>query len=221
MLLGSTISYGEGQGEAFQEIHMPDALTNATIGFEFRYGQGPEPRTINTFAALLLTMNGEEWEPLATAFHVQNEVVPDDKWWARSYKLSADEVKAVNAAHAAGKRTFVYFLFHGRNTSVYLDNVAFTVDGSMKPMETSGEIAYLKWDNKGKPRHINRIKPDGSGDQTVWTHENTQIDQAEPVLANIRWIPDSAGISFISNHDEYYSSHVEDVYQLYLPAITR
>jgi hypothetical protein len=215
MLLGSVISYGQGRGDAFQELHMPDTVTSANILFEYRYGQGPEPRIINTFAVLLLAMNGEEWETLATAYHVQNENVPDDKWWERTYKLGADEVNAVNAAHKAGKRIFYYFMFDGRNTSVYLDNVSFTVDGSMDPIQSTGEIAYLKWDDKGKPRHIHRMKPDSSADQNLWTHPNTQIDQAEPVLNNIRWMPDATGISFISNYDEFYSSHVDDVYVIY------
>jgi hypothetical protein len=212
LLLGSVIAFGQGQGQTFQELHMPDNVTSATMTFDFRYVYGPEPRTINHFSVLLLTTDGQEWQPLATAYNLQNENVPEDQWWERTYKLSADEVKVVNAAHAAGKRIFYFFLFDGRNTSIYLDNVTFTVDGSMKPMETSGEIAYLKLDNKGQPRHIVRMKPDGNAGQTVWTHPNTQIDQREPRLSNIRWMPNATGISFISNHDEFNSSHVEDVY---------
>jgi hypothetical protein len=211
MFLGPAFAYGPGEGEAFQELHIPDSVTSATMGFEFRYGRGPETRTIHTFSALLLVTDGQEWQTLAVALHVQDENVPEDQWWAHSYKLTADEVKAVNAAHAAGKRIFYYFTFKGQNTGVNLDNVTFTVDGSMQPMEAAGEIAYLEWD-KGNPRHINRMKPDGSGVQTLWTHPNTQIDQADPRLSNIRWLPNATGISFISNHDEFNSSHLEDVY---------
>jgi hypothetical protein len=215
LLLGSVIAYGDGQGQAFQELHMPDKVTAANISFEFRYVYGPNPRTINNFAVLLLTTDGEEWQTLATAYHLQDESVPEDQWWAVKRDLTADEVKAVNAAYAAGKRIFYYFMFDGRNVSVYLDNVSFKVDGSMQPMNTTGEIAYLKLDNKGKPRFIHLIKPDGSADQRLWTHPNTQIDQAEPRLFNIRWLPDATGVSFISNFGEFNSSHVDDVYVIY------
>lgn len=74
----------------------------------------------------------------------------------------------------------------------------------------SGTIAYIGMDSSRNLMTINRIDPDGTDQQTLWTHPSSVPETN--TLYDLAWKPDATEIGFSSNHESLYSAFNSDVY---------
>lgn len=196
---------------ALQELHLPSQTTAATYAFDYRLVQ----QTYGTWAKLEAgIMKGDS---LATATVIK--VVEDSGWvyattgWQTiSGALDAADIAAVQAAHAAGEHVwFVFNLIQNPNSfQALLDNVSFKVTGNMDYPTVAGAIAYIGANSNGYDKTVNRIKPDGTAQQTVWTHPSTTPSTNH--IYDVAWKPDASELAFSSNHETAYSAFNSDVY---------
>lgn len=87
---------------------------------------------------------------------------------------------------------------------------------SPQPVDTAalaaatGEITFIGKDSQGNFT-IERIRPDGTHQQRVWTHPGTSGTQR---LMDLAWKPDASEIAFASDHEFGHSAFQVDVYSI-------
>jgi hypothetical protein len=193
----------------YQEIYLPTQTTAATFAFDYRmlpseYSLGGTAQfqarvitTTNTITTVLMTAN----------------INYDTGWQSVSIALGAADVAQIQATHAAGQRMWIVFNLGqsaANQMKTYLDNVSLKVSGSVDYPTVSGSIAYVGQNNDGYPVTVNSIAPDGSDQQTLWTHPGTLPDLN--TIYDVAWKPDATELAFSSNHDELHSAFHSDVY---------
>ena len=191
----------------YQELHLPTQTTAATFTFDYRmlpsdYSAGGAAQ----FYARVVTATGT----LTTAL-VTPAINYDTGWQSASVTLKATDVANIQAAHDAGQRVYVIFDMVqnvANSMKTYLDNITFTVSGTMDDPAVAGTIAYIGLDASGAAQTVRRIAPDGSNPQTIWTYP----DPINPHIYDVAWRPDGNELAFSSDHEFLYSAFHADIY---------
>ncbi len=197
--------YANHIGFVWQELYLPTQTTAASLSFDYLFlpqaGAG-----LGYFGAWVITDTGT----IAALAYVTPATYPGETWQTTgALALNAGELAALNAAHAAGQHVYLWIELYAQNLYVNVDNVSFTVNGSKTYPAWGGSIAYIGLDSGGYARTINRINPDGSNQQTLWTHPETGITNK---IGDVAWKPNAAELAFGSNHETLYSAFQSDVY---------
>jgi TolB protein len=201
---------GNGTVVALQTLPLPSQTTAAIFSFDYRLVQTYGP--VASFEAGLMRGNSLSTATVITAVLSSGEVYATTNWQHVSGSLSAADVAQVQAAHEAGEQVwFVFNLVQNPNQfQAYLDNVSFQVTGNMDYPAVDGAIAYVGADAANNPKTVKRINPDGSGEQTLWTHPGTVPESNK--IYDVAWKPDGSELAFSSNHETAYSAFHSDVY---------
>jgi hypothetical protein len=85
--------------------------------------------------------------------------------------------------------------------SLLVDNVSLKVSGSQEAPNFAGEIGFIDG------HQIKRINPNSGAAQTIWTHQETGGQ-----IHRVRWNPTATELTFASNHEQFYSSSMSDLY---------
>jgi hypothetical protein len=85
--------------------------------------------------------------------------------------------------------------------------VGFAAPTALRAASTTGVIAYVSGGEE-----IRLIRPDGSGDQSLWVEPNPNIDYR---ISDLDWRPDAGEIAFASNHEEACSIFDSDIYTIW------
>jgi len=192
-------------GFIWQELYLPTQTTAASLSFDYLF-LPQAGATFGYFGAWIITSTGVLAAPLYVATY------PGTNWQATgALTLSAGELAAMNAAHAAGQHVYLWIELYAQSLYVNIDNVSFTVNGSKTVPAWNGSIAYVGLDNSGYAKTIKRINPNGSGLQTVWTHPETGVTNK---IGDVAWKPNASELAFGSDHETLYSAFQSDVYSI-------
>ena len=195
----------------YQQLRLPSETTAVTMAFDYR--MLPTVAGVAQLTVHLIAVDSQgAIIPLVTVS--DSQVVNSDTGWRQVvYPLTSAEVSTIQTAHAGGQPVYAYF-YLGQDPSnafkAYVDNVSVKVSGSMTYPALAGSIAFVGNDTAGNLKTVNRIQPDGSGRQTLWTHPST-VPQTN-AIADVGWKPDATELAFSSNHEEAYSAFNSDVY---------
>ncbi len=199
----------EAQASLFQTLRLPTTTTAGVVKFDVRM----TPLLGGSVAQIFVRVVTET-DTLATALASGN-VIADTGWLSINYTLTGADVANIQAAHQAGHPVYLIFdLFQNPagGFKAYVDNVSFEVSGSTDVPSSAGSIAFVGSDASGNPKTVNRIDPDGTNRQTLWTHPSTVPDTN--AIADVGWKPDATELAFSSNHESAYSAFNSDVYGL-------
>ncbi len=204
---GDTLSGG------VQELHLPSSTTAADFAFDFRvmptYGPGGYFQAGVMKGAALATAT------VITTVVSTPLISTDTGWWHVDVSLTSNEVGQIQSAHEAGEHVWVVFnllQYNGQanQAKAYVDNITFTVSGSMTYPDVAGKIAYVGLNADSYPLTLNTVDPDGSHGQTLWTHPSSVPSTNS--MYDVAWKPDASEIAFSSNHESAYSAFNSDVY---------
>ncbi len=195
--------FSNSYGYIFQELHLPTRTTAASLSFGYRFVPG-SGASLGFFRARLATAKDTLVTPLEVTLY------PGEAWQAVDVALSPRGLTALNAARAAGQQVYLLLELYAQFLNVNVDNVGFAVDGQMDRPTLSGSIACVGLDGNGYPRSVDRLDPDGSRRQTLWTHPSPF--PVTNTIADVAWKPDGSELAFVSNHESPYSAFHSDVY---------
>ncbi|KOR29553.1 hypothetical protein TI04_08335 [Achromatium sp. WMS2] len=200
----------DGVGSVIQLIHLPTTISASHFSYNYRLevsSSSSNPRFSSLSVALYAS--GANAPPIAVLHNVGYAQLPIDwqNWQTISWDLTPDDITALQNAHAAGQLPYMAIVIQAVGVSAVVDNVSLTVDGTINYPEV-GEIAFLGENSTNARPTVNRIKPDGSEQQTLWIHPDT----ITPSIYDVAWKPDASEIAFISNHEGGYSPFHSDIY---------
>ncbi len=192
-------------GFMWQELYLPTQTTAAALSLDYQFV--PQAgAALGYFTARIVTWSGT----IATPVYITTANYPGPTWQSTgALTLNAGQLAALNAAHAAGQRVYVLIDLYAQSLFVNVDNVVLNVTGSKATPTWAGSIAYIGLDNDGYAKTVNRINPDGSSPQTLWTHPQSGITNK---IRDVAWKPDASELAFGSNHETLYSAFHSDGY---------
>lgn len=202
---------------ALQTLHLPTQLTRASFSFNYQLIQEQGGYGGNLTLFLMKGANLDQAESIGGIFE-SGWATQTTQWQVASGTLTAQQVQAAQAARDAGDGVWLVFILYQAGSPSHfapnqfkalLDNVSFKADGSMNYPKELGSIAFIGAHDDGFPKTVNRIEPDGSGQQTIWSHPETSTPR---YMFDVAWKPDGSEIAFSSNHEGSYSAFNSDVY---------
>ncbi|MBX3052214.1 MAG: hypothetical protein KF753_12100 [Caldilineaceae bacterium] len=189
-----------------QQIHLPSTTNGATFRYDYRFTTEGGSLVFATFGAAIYTDLNQN--PLVTLHEITDSSQLSSEWQTTPKTLSTAEVAALQDAHSAGLPLLLVVLLQAADLSVTVDNISLTVDGAMSYPVVAGEIVFLGQNASNYNTTVNRIKIDGSGRQTLWSHP----DDTSPNIYDVAWKPDASEIAFSSDHEFAYSAYHADIY---------
>lgn len=200
--------YPNYYGYIWQELSLPTQTTTAALSFDYKF-LPQAGAALGYFTARIVTDDAT----IAALVSITPANYPGATWQTTgALALNASQLAAVNAAHAAGQRVYALIDLYAQSLFVNVDNVAFNVTGTKAAPAWNGSIAFIGLDNDGYAKTVNRINPDGSNPQTLWTHPESGITNR---LRDVAWKPDASELAFGSNHETLYSAFQSDVYGIH------
>ncbi|HOT91484.1 MAG TPA: hypothetical protein PLJ78_13020 [Anaerolineae bacterium] len=198
--------YSNNRGYIGQELYLPTQTTAAVLSLDYAFV--PQAgAAFGYFGAWIITDTGV----IAPLLYVTT--YPGSAWQTTGeLTLDAGQLAALNVAHAAGQRVYLWLELYAQYLYVNVDNVSFTVSGTKTTPAWNGSIAYIGLDSNGYAKTVNRINPDGSNPQTLWTHPESGITNK---IRDVVWKPDASELAFGSNHETLYSAFHADVYGIH------
>jgi len=189
-----------------QQIHLPTTISAASFNYSYHFeAQG----SLTNFGGYRVGIYTDLTQaPIITLHEITNGGQIDFTWHIFPKTLSAGEVTTLQNANGAGQPIFLAISLQAANLSVTVDNVSLSVDGAMAYPTVTGEIAFLGQNASNNNTTVNRIKPDGSPPQTLWTHPDT----IDPHIYDVAWKPDATETAFSSDHEFGYSAFHADIY---------
>lgn len=189
-----------------QQIHLPTTTTGVSFDYSYRFSAEGSSLAFGSYAAAIYTDLNQA--PIVTLHQITDAGSIDANWHTAPKTLSASEVAALQNASAAGQPLYLVVFLQATDLSVTVDNISLMVDGAMSYPTVAGAIAFLGHNNSNNNTTVNRVQPDGSGRQTLWTHPDT----IDPDIYDVRWKPNATEIAFTSDHEFAYSAFHADIY---------
>ncbi|MCB0116094.1 MAG: PD40 domain-containing protein, partial [Caldilineaceae bacterium] len=193
----------DGPAQALQMLHLPTTVSAATLSYIVRIEPGQQPAGVMaTFGAQILTDSEVLFED---AYQINGAVA----WTPISTSLPADAITKVQQAFDAGQQIYLRMVLvngQGAYYTAFVDNLSLRVDGDMAYPSLTGSIGFIS--RQGQQPTVNRIQPDGSARQTLWTHPDT----IAPDVYDVAWRPDAKELAFVSDHEGAYSPFHSDIY---------
>jgi hypothetical protein len=196
-------------GYIFQELYLPTQTTAASVSLDYQFVPD-SGATLGWLRVSLVTDLTNLDAYIARPLYVDVNNYPGTAWQTVNVSLNASQLAALNTAHSAGQHVYLIIDLWASSLFVNVDNVAFTVSGSMNYPTVSGVIAYIGMNSSGYDRTVDRIDPDGDNQQTLWTHPSTTPSTNH--ILDVAWKPDASELAFSSNHESSYSAFHSDVY---------
>lgn len=191
-----------------QQIHLPTTVSGANFSYSYRFeSQGASPTFASFGAAIYTDLNQS---PIIVLHEITDSGQLSTNWQTTPKALTPGEITALQNANATGLPILLVILLQATNLAGVVDNVSLSVDGAMSYPAVAGEIAFLGQNATNYSTTVNRIAPDGSGRQTLWSHPET----IDPDIWDVAWKPDAAEIAFSSDHESGYSAFHADIYAI-------
>ncbi|MBN2006429.1 MAG: hypothetical protein JXA21_23960 [Anaerolineae bacterium] len=196
---------------AVQELYLPTQTTAATFTFDF--GMLKTYGTAAWFEAGLIRGESLAATTVITIVVSTGWMYDSIPWQHVSGAFSAQDVIAIQSAHAAGEHVWLVFNMHqpaSNQFQTYVDNVSVQASGDQTYPTGDSAIAFVGVNADGYDKTVNQIHPDGTHRQTLWTHPSAVASTNH--IYDVAWNPAASELAFSSNHEMGYSAFNSDVY---------